>query len=164
MGITCHLVTACCAGCKHALCLPAACAEQLHEQAASCRLLQQFTDAKAVDAKAALDPTVPTAAHQPLLRTNQQQRTFARYDLPVPGGPYSRIPVHGLRLPVKNCRGGQAAPPQQPRSACCILSHAQLGLLPSRCLAGVRCPAGRTATPCGAQHLRELDGQDDRLL
>lgn len=26
---------------------------------------------------------------------------FARYDFPVPGGPYSRIPRHGVRLPVK---------------------------------------------------------------
>mmetsp|Transcript_12141 Transcript_12141/g.21592 ORF Transcript_12141/g.21592 Transcript_12141/m.21592 type:complete len:261 (-) Transcript_12141:158-940(-) len=28
---------------------------------------------------------------------------FARYDLPVPGGPYRRIPFHGLRLPTNNC-------------------------------------------------------------
>ena len=28
---------------------------------------------------------------------------FARYDLPVPGGPYSRIPLHGVRLPVNRC-------------------------------------------------------------
>mmetsp|Transcript_126276 Transcript_126276/g.188443 ORF Transcript_126276/g.188443 Transcript_126276/m.188443 type:complete len:253 (-) Transcript_126276:90-848(-) len=27
---------------------------------------------------------------------------LARYDLPVPGGPYKRIPLHGLRLPVKS--------------------------------------------------------------
>mmetsp|Transcript_16391 Transcript_16391/g.40867 ORF Transcript_16391/g.40867 Transcript_16391/m.40867 type:complete len:209 (+) Transcript_16391:1154-1780(+) len=27
---------------------------------------------------------------------------LARYDLPVPGGPYSRMPLQGLRLPVKN--------------------------------------------------------------
>ena len=27
---------------------------------------------------------------------------LARYDLPVPGGPYSRMPLHGLRLPVKS--------------------------------------------------------------
>ena len=26
---------------------------------------------------------------------------FARYDFPVPGGPYSRIPRHGVRFPVK---------------------------------------------------------------
>lgn len=26
---------------------------------------------------------------------------FARYDLPVPGGPYNRMPFHGLRIPVK---------------------------------------------------------------
>ena len=25
---------------------------------------------------------------------------FARYDLPVPGGPYSRKPLHALRLPA----------------------------------------------------------------
>mmetsp|Transcript_34224 Transcript_34224/g.87535 ORF Transcript_34224/g.87535 Transcript_34224/m.87535 type:complete len:268 (+) Transcript_34224:622-1425(+) len=28
---------------------------------------------------------------------------LARYDLPVPGGPYSRMPDQGLRAPVKNC-------------------------------------------------------------
>ena len=27
---------------------------------------------------------------------------LARYDFPVPGGPYSRMPLQGLRLPVKN--------------------------------------------------------------
>jgi hypothetical protein len=26
---------------------------------------------------------------------------FARYDFPVPGGPYSKIPFHGVRFPVK---------------------------------------------------------------
>jgi len=25
---------------------------------------------------------------------------LARYDLPVPGGPYSKIPFHGVRLPI----------------------------------------------------------------
>ena len=25
---------------------------------------------------------------------------FAKYDFPVPGGPYRRIPLHGVRLPV----------------------------------------------------------------
>lgn len=29
-------------------------------------------------------------------------RTFAMYDLPVPGGPYSRTPFHGRRFPVKS--------------------------------------------------------------
>lgn len=28
---------------------------------------------------------------------------LARYDFPVPGGPYRRMPFHGLRLPVKIC-------------------------------------------------------------
>lgn len=28
---------------------------------------------------------------------------FARYDFPVPGGPYSRIPLHGVRFPVNKC-------------------------------------------------------------
>ena len=28
---------------------------------------------------------------------------LARYDLPVPGGPYSRMPFHGLRLPTNSC-------------------------------------------------------------
>mmetsp|Transcript_5634 Transcript_5634/g.11914 ORF Transcript_5634/g.11914 Transcript_5634/m.11914 type:complete len:319 (+) Transcript_5634:421-1377(+) len=28
---------------------------------------------------------------------------LARYDLPVPGGPYNRMPFHGRRLPVKSC-------------------------------------------------------------
>mmetsp|Transcript_42952 Transcript_42952/g.101992 ORF Transcript_42952/g.101992 Transcript_42952/m.101992 type:complete len:268 (+) Transcript_42952:698-1501(+) len=28
---------------------------------------------------------------------------LARYDFPVPGGPYRRIPDHGFRAPVKNC-------------------------------------------------------------
>jgi hypothetical protein len=27
---------------------------------------------------------------------------LAKYDFPVPGGPYSRIPLHGFRFPVKN--------------------------------------------------------------
>jgi len=27
---------------------------------------------------------------------------LARYDFPVPGGPYKRIPFHGLRFPVKS--------------------------------------------------------------
>ena len=26
----------------------------------------------------------------------------ARYDLPVPGGPYSKMPFHGVRLPVNS--------------------------------------------------------------
>mmetsp|Transcript_13118 Transcript_13118/g.32402 ORF Transcript_13118/g.32402 Transcript_13118/m.32402 type:complete len:261 (-) Transcript_13118:190-972(-) len=28
---------------------------------------------------------------------------LARYDLPVPGGPYNRMPFHGLRLPWNSC-------------------------------------------------------------
>lgn len=28
---------------------------------------------------------------------------FARNDLPVPGGPYNKIPCHGFRLPVNKC-------------------------------------------------------------
>mmetsp|Transcript_11955 Transcript_11955/g.21720 ORF Transcript_11955/g.21720 Transcript_11955/m.21720 type:complete len:221 (-) Transcript_11955:192-854(-) len=28
---------------------------------------------------------------------------FAKYDLPVPGGPYNRIPLNGRRFPVNNC-------------------------------------------------------------
>lgn len=28
---------------------------------------------------------------------------FAKYDLPVPGGPYSKIPRHGVRFPVNRC-------------------------------------------------------------
>mmetsp|Transcript_4290 Transcript_4290/g.5123 ORF Transcript_4290/g.5123 Transcript_4290/m.5123 type:complete len:210 (+) Transcript_4290:675-1304(+) len=28
---------------------------------------------------------------------------FAKYDLPVPGGPYNRIPLKGRRFPVNNC-------------------------------------------------------------
>ena len=28
---------------------------------------------------------------------------LARYDLPVPGGPYSKNPLHAFLLPVKNC-------------------------------------------------------------
>ena len=27
---------------------------------------------------------------------------FAKYDLPVPGGPYNRMPFHGFRFPQKN--------------------------------------------------------------
>ena len=27
---------------------------------------------------------------------------FAKYDLPVPGGPYNNIPFQGLRFPVNN--------------------------------------------------------------
>ena len=27
---------------------------------------------------------------------------FAKYDFPVPGGPYNRIPLQGFLLPVKN--------------------------------------------------------------
>lgn len=30
-------------------------------------------------------------------------QAFARKDLPVPGGPYKRMPFHGLRAPVNNC-------------------------------------------------------------
>lgn len=29
-------------------------------------------------------------------------QAFARYDLPVPGGPYSKIPLHGFLSPVKS--------------------------------------------------------------
>jgi hypothetical protein len=29
---------------------------------------------------------------------------FARNDLPVPGGPYSRMPRHGVRLPAARCQ------------------------------------------------------------
>jgi hypothetical protein len=28
---------------------------------------------------------------------------LAKYDLPVPGGPYNRIPFQGRRLPVNKC-------------------------------------------------------------
>ena len=38
--------------------------------------------------------------------------TFAKYDLPVPGGPYSRMPLQGFRLPARRgatCGTSQSA-------------------------------------------------------
>jgi len=35
---------------------------------------------------------------------------LARYDLPVPGGPYSRMPLHGFRLPTRAARRARRAP------------------------------------------------------
>lgn len=48
-------------------------------------------------------PEAPPAARQTQPPEPSHPLTFARYDLPVPGGPYSRMPLQGLRLPVKNC-------------------------------------------------------------
>lgn len=53
--------------------------------------------------------TWPASTLQPCrycLLTLQVAHTFARYDLPVPGGPYSRMPLHGLRLPARGTSEG----------------------------------------------------------
>merc|ERR1719265_769027 len=54
-----------------------------------------------------LSPTHLETRSEELIEKNVESHSvaqaLARYDLPVPGGPYSRIPFQGLRLPSNRC-------------------------------------------------------------
>ena len=50
-----------------------------------------------------------------LAQVSVPKLTFAKYDFPVPGGPYKRMPLQGFRLPAKrfvsdksNCCSGMS--------------------------------------------------------
>jgi hypothetical protein len=64
---------------------------------------------------------------------------LARYDLPVPGGPYSRKPLHALRLPAV-ARGGEG----------CSVS----GVYADEKADGGALPGGRDVRVCACSALR----------